>query len=165
MFSGKWQSPTKTTFFRLPPSIILAPRPYVRAFAPGGEDGDGRQGDQNESDAEGQEALAADLREKPGPAGEAERQDGHVLGLVAVQAVRGARVDRGEGAEDLAEQVVDVDRVGRQAAAELAREGAAPAGGGVVGGRAPPVGLGGGGRRRRAEALGAEVVEFLDAVF
>lgn len=73
-------------------------------------------------------------------------------------------MDRGEGPEDFAEQVVDVDGVGRQAAAELAREGAAPAGGGVVGGRAPPVGLGGGDRRRRGEAFGAEVVELLDAV-
>ena len=62
---------------------------------------------------------------------------------------------RGDRAEDLAENVVDVDGVGGQAAAQLAVEGAAPAGGGVVDGAAEPVGLGGGDRRAAGDALGA----------
>ena len=71
---------------------------------------------------------------------------------------------RGERPHHLAEDVVDVDRVRREAAAELAREGAAPARRLVVGVAAPPVRLGGGDRRLAGEALRHQVAQLLHPV-
>ena len=58
--------------------LFLALRMDRRAFAPGGQHGNSRHRDQAEGDAERQKTLAADLREEPRAAGEAERQHGGV---------------------------------------------------------------------------------------
>ena len=95
------------------------------------------------------------------PEAKRERENRHVLGFVAIQPVRGAGVHRGDRPQHFAENVVDMDGVGGEAAAELAVEGAAPGRRTVVDFAAVPVGLGGGDRGGGGETLGAKMRELL----